>query len=227
MANLRTDGWYNADKGKYFVLTEKGKQEVASYRYKTVGQPVSEYDYEACSHDVTEGYLTEVDMPDWVVKPGYQVVYDHKGYTLCAGNPVVFPEYEIAEKYMKKYTTRPWFDHELYIKEVVYEGRVLKECRIHEEKKVYNKDWYYGTDALAIGDLVEEEIVDDIINALPPACMRSDCTQLGEPANHKVDANGKTKATYETFKKIAENTWEYCGDCFRGENVANEKNPMI
>ena len=26
---LRKDGWYQADKGKYFVLTEKGKNEVA------------------------------------------------------------------------------------------------------------------------------------------------------------------------------------------------------
>ena len=33
------------------------------------------------------------------------------------------------------------------------------------------------------------------------------------------DENGNGKATYSTFKRIAEGIWEYCGDCFRGENV--------
>ena len=42
---LRRDGWYRADNGKHFVLTEKGKAECASYSYKTVGEPVDEYDF--------------------------------------------------------------------------------------------------------------------------------------------------------------------------------------
>jgi hypothetical protein len=49
--------------------------------------------------------------------------------------------------------------------------------------------------------------------------MRSDCCQLGEPHDSRVDENGKGHNTYETFKRIADGIWEYCGDCFRGENV--------
>ena len=37
-----SDRKYVADKGKQFVLTEKGKKECASYRHKTVGEPVDE-----------------------------------------------------------------------------------------------------------------------------------------------------------------------------------------
>lgn len=216
---LRRDGWYNADKGKHFVLTEKGKAECASYSYKTVGEPVDEYDYEAVGWAVEKGYVIEVDIPNWIVKVGYKVVYNYNGNVLCVGNSIVFPELEIAEKYMENYKKYPWFTHDLYIEKAVYEGKALKGCREYNGKFVYNEDWYYGTDALQIGDLVEEEIVDDLMNCLPPACMRSDCSQLGEPHNHKIDDEGKTRATYVTFKRIAEGIWEYCGDCFRGENV--------
>ena len=44
---LRCDGWYDADKGKHFVLTEKGKAEVATFRNMTVGEPTSDYDTQA------------------------------------------------------------------------------------------------------------------------------------------------------------------------------------
>ena len=216
---LRRDGWYSADKGKHFVLTEKGKENCVSYSYKTVGEPVDEYDTEAVHWAVEKGYVIEVDIPNWIVKVGYKVVYNYNGNVLSAGNPIVFPELEIAEKYMKNYKKRPWFTHDLYIEKAVFEGKALKDCREYNGNRVYNEDWYYGTDALQIGDLVEEEIVDYLINCLPPACMRSDCSQLGEPANHKVDENGKCRATYETFKRIADDIWEYCGDCFQGENV--------
>lgn len=121
---------------------------------------------------------------------------------------------------MKHHKNGVYHDYDLYIKETTYEGRALSPCREYNRKQVYNKDWYYGTDALEVGDLVEQEIVDDIINCLPPVCMRNDCVQLGEPASHKKDANGNFKATYATFKKVSENTWEYCGNCCRGENVA-------
>jgi len=214
---------YIADKGKHFVLTEKGKVECASYADKTVGESVDEYDTEAFANKIEKGYVKEVDIPDWVVKEGFEVVYDYKNNTIHAGNAVVFPEREIAEKYMKNYQSNPWVHEKLYIRDAVYEGRALKDCREHDGIKVYNNDWYYGTLALDIGDLVEEVIIDDLRDLLPPACMRSDCFQIGGPANHKEDAHGNLRATYATFKKIAQNTWQYCGECFRGENSANYK----
>lgn len=216
---LRKDGWYQADKEKHFVLTEKGKKEVASFRYKMVGGPVSEYDTEAVRWSVDEGYEMEVDIPDWITKTGYEVVYDYGNHTLNAGNSIVFPEKEIAEKYKKNYQSLPWMKHDVYIRETIFEGKALRECRIYDGKKVYNKDWYYGTDALEIGDFVEDEIVDDLMNCLPPVCMRNDCSQVGEPSSSRIDKNGKERYTFSTFKRIAPEIWEYCGDCFKGENM--------
>lgn len=220
---LRNDGWYKADKGKRFVLTQKGKDNCASFKNKTVGEPVSEYEYEAVHWSVEKGYEIEEDIPDWIVKEGFEVVYDHNGYTLHAGNPIVFPEKELAENYLIRYSAYPWVEEKLYLRTAVYEGKALKECRMHQGKKVYNKSWYFGIAALRVGDLVEEDIVEKLVYCMPPACNRKDCSQLGEPTSTRVDENGKYRQTYETFKKITENIWEYCGDCFAGENVVRGK----
>lgn len=216
---LRSDGWYEADKGKHFVLTKKGKQDCASYRDKVVGEPVDEYDYEAVRWEVDKGYHIEVDIPDWTIQKGYRVVYEHNGDTLCVGEPIVFPDEKLAKNYMKHYQNYSWMNYDLFIQEATYEGRALKDCREYRGRQVYNRDWILTTDCLEIGDLVEEEIVDYIINLVPPACMRSDCCQCGEPASCRIDENGKTRSTYITFKKINEDVWEYCGECFRGENT--------
>ena len=214
------NGWYIADKGKHFVLTEKGKAESATFRYMTVGEPTREYDTEATRWSVEAGHEIEVDIPNWIVKEGYEVVYDYQGYTFTAGNPVVFPERILAEKYMEHHKNNTYHDYDLYIRETVYEGKALTPCREYNGKQIYNSSWCYSIDILKVGDLIEQEIADNILDSLPPACMRSDCLQLGEPTSHKKDAKGNFKATYATFKKVAEGIWEYCGDCFRGENVA-------
>lgn len=226
---LRRDNWYQADEGNYFVLTQKGKDNSASYRNKTVGAPVDEYDTEAVKWAVDKGYLIEVPIPDWIEKEGYRVVYDINGCTLSVGNPVVFPEREIAEKYLERHKKLPakygrvycvgYSDVEMYITTAVFKGRRLKECQEYNGKKVYNRDWYYGPYALAVGDLVEEDIVDDIINALPSACMRSDCVQLGEPAGMGLGEDNNLHNTYITFKKVSDGIFEYCGECLRGKNV--------
>ena len=91
------------------------------------------------------------------------------------------------------------------------------EKRYHG-KKVCNMEWYCGIGALEIGDLVDASIVDQIINCLPPACMRSDCTQLGEPTDHRMD-KGQLKPVFATFRKVEDNIWKFCGSCFQGENV--------
>lgn len=215
----RRDGWYQSDKGNIFVVTEKGKDQCRSLQHKAVGAPISEYSTEACAWMIEDGYAEEVPDPDWVIQKGYRVVYDHKGCTMRVGNGTVFPNRILAENYMRHYEKGYYFNHEkLRIEETLYEGHRLEPCSMHEGKPVYNESWYFGTDCLAIGDLVVGEIVDDIINCLPPACMRSDCVQLGEPSSHRKDADGELRATYETFAQVDKNIWRYCGDCFRGEN---------
>ena len=210
---------YVADKSKYFVLTQKGKEECAGYKNKEVGKPLyADDETRASAYAVENGWVEEVDDPDWVVKNGFKVVYNYNGKWLCAGNPVIFPEREIAEKYKRHYESFPWVHEKLYVMDEIYEGKKVKECRQFKGKKVYNTSWYYGTASLEVGDLVEEDIVEDLMNCLPPACYRKDCAQCGEPVSTKRDEYGKIRHTYSTFKKVAENTWEYCGNCFRGEN---------
>lgn len=98
--------------------------------------------------------------------------------------------------------------------------------------KVYTADEFVY-DKANVGDYVEQEVVDDMLDALPPACMRSSCSQLGEPHSDRQDPDtGKWRATYPTFKKVCgtwnkgDEIWEYCGNCFRGENVERGKDPV-
>lgn len=158
------------------------------------------------------------------MKTGYMVVYKHNGHELSAGNPTVFPVKELAEKYLRNYAKYPWFDKELYITEREYKGKELEPCGEYNGKQVYNNSWYFGINALEVGDYVEEDIVDDLMDCLPPACMRRDCSQIGEPSTQRYDDKiGKWKSTFATFKKVSEGVWEYCGDCFRGENIMRGK----
>lgn len=216
---LRVDDWYVADKGKRFVLTEKGKAECASYKYKTVGQPVDECDSEAARSKVEKGYVMEADIPGWTTLHGFEVVYYLNGIRIPVGNPHKFPIRTAAEKYKKHYESYPWMHHELFIEEIEYDGIPLGECSIFNGKEVIDKEHYFGLDACEIGDYFTEDMINDFMDVMPPACMRSDCSQIGEPISHRIDENGKSRSTYSTFKQIAEGIWEYCGDCFRGENV--------
>lgn len=214
------DWGYKADEGKHFVLTEKGKAEWASYKHKEAGKPVNENDLTASRHEVETGCLIEVDDPNWIECSGFRVVYDHEGHQLPVGNAIVFPAMELAERYMQSYKRLMNPSKKMYIIETVYKGKRLKERREFNGKPVFNKSWWLSGDIFQIGDYVDEEIVNDIIDALPPACMRSDCSQLGEPYSDCYDERtGKWRATYMTFKRVGKDTWEYCGHCFRGENV--------
>ena len=86
-------------------------------------------------------------------------------------------------------------------------------------RRIYTENTFRYETAKA-GDLVTEDVVNNAVNCLPPACMRIDCTQMGEPYSHQLDhTTGKYRPTYATFRHVTEGIWEYCGNCFRGENV--------
>ena len=74
-----------------------------------------------------------------------------------------------------------------------------------------------------VGDYVTQEVVDDAMDCLPPACMTSNCAQMGEPYSHRDDPQtGRWRPTFATFKRITDGTaaiWQYCGHCFRGEDT--------
>lgn len=66
------------------------------------------------------------------------------------------------------------------------------------------------------GEAVEEEIVEDIMNALPPATLRADYIQCGEAWSHEYDPEkNRWRPTFLTFAKKAE-TWFVLGCCFKG-----------
>lgn len=74
-----------------------------------------------------------------------------------------------------------------------------------------------------IGTYVKQEVVDEAMNCLPPACMTSSCAQMGEPYSHRLDAKtGHWRPTYATFKRVTsgpEGIWEFCGYCFHRQTV--------
>lgn len=62
---------------------------------------------------------------------------------------------------------------------------------------------------LAVGDEVDEEMIDYFRDILPPATISTFILQVGEASDH-IDG----RATFMTFKK-ENGKWIYKGDCFR------------
>lgn len=99
---------------------------------------------------------------------------------------------------------------------------------MYNGKPVLTQDTF-DYSSVQIGDYVAQEVVDDAMDCLPPACMTSECAQMGEPYSCREDPDtGKWRNTYATFKRVTGGTdaiWQYCGHCFRGENVERGKEP--
>ena len=162
----------------------------------------------------------------------YQVVYDiikgNNVYTITAGNGEWIPIKETAHKILRNKQNSPIYaDSNLYLRvREVNTPLNLKANGNFNGKPVYNLDTIYW-DAMFPGDYVDQDVVDFILDAVPPVCMRSDCLQLGEPYSGRYDEEkGEWRMTYLTLKKVADNVFEYCGHCFRGENVERGKIPQ-
>jgi hypothetical protein len=150
---------------------------------------------------------------------GYEVVYYHKGYRLYAGNKHRFPMKEAAVNY-KNYYESHRLGENLIIEDVEYEGEPLNESKLYDGKPIVDMEHYYGLAAHKVGDYFADDVVDMLVNMLPPIRLLQQCTQIGEPISMKKNSDNCFKATYATFKRIAGGIWEYCGECFAGENVA-------
>lgn len=201
-----------ADKGKYFVLTDKGKENCASYKSYEVGKPVSDETW--CPRwAIDEGYLVEVDDPDWVTLPGFEVVYNNNGTEICCGNPMVFYDKEMAERYKERYIQdfkRYGWDYKPYIKDALYEGKRPVENKTYKGKTVFVMENWFGTIG-KIGDLVEHKIAMNIADCVPPRNFSTGYIQCGEPADHCEEGT-----LYATFVRIDDDVWEYKGNCLAG-----------
>lgn len=91
-----------------------------------------------------------------------------------------------------------------------------------ERRTVTYADWEAAGDfakAARPGDYVEERIVDDMRDVLPPAKMERGFLQVGEPYSHEFDPEtGHWRGTFPTFVKEGQN-WKYCGNCFIGKTT--------
>lgn len=53
------------------------------------------------------------------------------------------------------------------------------------------------------GDYVTQDVVDNAMDCLPPACMTAGCSQMGEPYSTEFDErSGEYRNTYATFRKV-------------------------
>jgi hypothetical protein len=87
---------------------------------------------------------------------------------------------------------------------------------MHNQEPKTLADWKGDIeDCLSPGDLVNDDIVDNFINVLPPLTLNGECIQMSEPTFHTPQG-----ATYPTLKKTLHG-WAYAGNCYRGrtENV--------
>ena len=141
----------------------------------------------------------------------YRIMYDYNGHSITAGQTGWIPSKLIASKIIEQR-----YSEKLYLQERIAENPVSEILRYLNDKPVYSEDLFY-IEALCVGDYVESSIINDLLNCLPPACMRSDCSQLGEVVFHTEDKNGKHRPVYHTFAYVDEDTCKYIGCCFRGE----------
>ncbi len=210
--------YYEAAKGRHFILTEKGVTECASYRHLKAGD-ICEYgyadEYHAFHHDVENEYVIEVDDPSWVKIPGYRAVYDvHRNgetFVIDTGNPRIFHDREMAEYAAKEFNKRPWNkDTKAYVIDATYEGKAPKPCRELNGKRIFNDDyWSYDR---PVGSLVEEKIAMDLANCVPPTTFSYGFIQCGEEHHSMLEG-----PTYATFVKVADGIWEWRGNCLKGK----------
>lgn len=77
---------------------------------------------------------------------------------------------------------------------------------------------------VGIGDEVDEAIVDNFLEMLPPALHTSHLMQMGEPNAHLQDDKGNFSPTFMTFEKV-DGKWYYRGYCFYGKTENRKRFP--
>lgn len=88
---------------------------------------------------------------------------------------------------------------------------------MYEGKEVWTEE-NFSYQTVKVGDYVEQAVVDNAMDCLPPACMTSRCSQMGEPYSHREDPEtGEFRATYTTFKRVG-GEWPHiaCGFFLEG-----------
>lgn len=85
------------------------------------------------------------------------------------------------------------------------------------ESKVYTmEDWQRDKDlSPAVGQMVDNAVVWELIECLPPTYWHRGVFQVGEPYTHDKE-NGRP--LYATFEQVnTDGLWQYKGHCLLGE----------
>lgn len=99
-------------------------------------------------------------------------------------------------------------------------GERCEDCAKREDLRMITMEEWESAGSFDLcaspGDAVEEAIVDEFMNCVPPATLRRDLMQCGEPHDSRQDQKtGRHRLTYTTFEK-RDGIWYYCGNCFIG-----------
>ncbi len=83
------------------------------------------------------------------------------------------------------------------------------------------EDWQRDrTLSPAVGQLVADDVVWELIDCMPPAYWRGGVFQVGEAYSHEQETG---KALYATFVEVEKGkTWRYMGHCRRSETTARK-----
>lgn len=129
-------------------------------------------------------------------------------------------------RYFQKFKRSPGYAHYLKAQQVRRDKIAYMKELSENGNTVWNMDGFTYS-KVQIGDYVDQDIVDEAMNMLPPASMSRSCSQMGEPYSCREDPDsGVWKNTYATFKYVDRGIWQYCGNCFRGETVERSKEPV-
>jgi len=144
-----------------------------------------------------------------------------KVYRVVYGDGIVYrdgiPTPHAANIVMKQAAQRPYMQANLLTmrkQEYNVPGK-RRPNRFMGGRQVLNRDYYYA-DALCPGALVENEVISELIDALPPTYLSSSLFQSGGAYSMR-EIDGRCRPTYATFQRVDHDTWKYCGACFRGE----------
>ena len=92
-----------------------------------------------------------------------------------------------------------------------------KEGRTYNGKHVYDLDDFPGVDTLNVGDLVNTEVVQSLMDALPPAHYSNWLAPVGEPHDHVLSRDRRLIPMFATFKKLGPaDAWKFCENCPEG-----------
>lgn len=96
----------------------------------------------------------------------------------------------------------------------ITDSYLVKTCEGWQESGLSNFEDY-----CSVGDHVDDDMVQNFVDSVPPVLLLSFCTQGGEPYSYEVDERGVIRPTFMTFHDLGGGYWQFDGYCFYKENI--------